>query len=139
MKIRFVILFSCVLSGGAPAYADDDNARPELGARLANSISTSVNSVFEGAQNLVLNAMGFMGIPVPEQYAPHPPLSPPPITSRVLFSGTAAPGSIMFRTPTRISSEHVVADLRVLTLLIASDMLLPWRKSVAAAPLPVSS
>ncbi len=63
MKIRFVILLSCVLSGGAPAYADDDNARPELGARLANSISTSVNSVFEGAQNLVLNAMGFMGIP----------------------------------------------------------------------------
>lgn len=63
MKIRFAILLSCVLSGGAPAYADDDNARPELGARLANSISTSVNSVFEGAQNLVLNAMGFMGIP----------------------------------------------------------------------------
>ena len=63
MKIRFVILLSCVLSGGAPAYADDDNARPELGTRLANSISTSVNSVFEGAQNLVLNAMGFMGIP----------------------------------------------------------------------------
>ncbi len=63
MKIRFAILLSCVLSGGAPAYADDDNARPELGARLANSISAGVNSVFEGAQNLVLNAMGFMGIP----------------------------------------------------------------------------
>ncbi len=63
MKLRYVILLSCVLTRVAPAYADDASARPELGARLVNSISTGVNSVFEGAQNLVLNAMGFMGIP----------------------------------------------------------------------------
>jgi hypothetical protein len=115
----------------AAAFANSDLA--------PKAASVDRNHAFPKEAVQRMGEMGFMGIPVPEQYALHPPLPPPPITSRVLLSGTAAPGSIMSRTPTRISSEHVVADLRVLTLLIASDMLLPWRKSAAAAPLPVLS
>jgi cell wall-associated NlpC family hydrolase len=49
--------------GVTPARADDESLRPDLGTRLANTISSSVGSVMAGAQNLVLNAMGFLGIP----------------------------------------------------------------------------
>ena len=49
--------------GVTPARADDESLRPDLGTRLANTIPSSVGSVMAGAQNLVLNAMGFLGIP----------------------------------------------------------------------------
>jgi cell wall-associated NlpC family hydrolase len=55
-------VLSLVLTSGA-ARADDESLRPDLGTRLANTISSSVSNVLAGAQNLVLNAMGYMGIP----------------------------------------------------------------------------
>lgn len=66
MKLRFAIILTC-FSGAlalpiAPALADDNSLPADLAARFSN-FSSGVSSVVEGAQNLVLNAMGFMGIP----------------------------------------------------------------------------
>ena len=44
------------------ARADDESLRPDLGARIVATVAT-IGSVFERTHNLVLNAMGFMGIP----------------------------------------------------------------------------
>ena len=56
----FAIIVASVLALPiAPAYADDEGLPPDLAARLASGAST----MLERAQNLALNAMGFMGIP----------------------------------------------------------------------------
>ncbi len=57
------LLTAALALGAAPVRADDESLRPDLGTRLAITISSSVGSVVAGAQNLVLNAMGFLGIP----------------------------------------------------------------------------
>lgn len=65
MKVRFATIATVLALSlaAAPARADDESLRPDLGTRLVNTISSSVGSVVAGAQNLVLNAMGFLGIP----------------------------------------------------------------------------
>lgn len=54
-----IIAASALALPVAPANADDDGLPPDLAARL----TTRASNILERAQNLVLNAMGFMGIP----------------------------------------------------------------------------
>ena len=66
MRLRSALLLTLsVAAFAAPVAsvrADDESLRPDLGARIVATVAT-IGSVFERTHNLVLNAMGFMGIP----------------------------------------------------------------------------
>ena len=58
------VLTCAVLTLAAPlARADDEALPPDLSSRIASSISSTFSNLVERTQNLVLNAMGFMGTP----------------------------------------------------------------------------
>ncbi len=60
MRLRFAIILTCCLAlPVAPAYADDQGLPPDLATRLTSTFG----GVLASAQELVLNAMSFMGIP----------------------------------------------------------------------------
>ncbi len=63
MRLRSATLLTFTLAAlvapVASVRADDESLRPDLGARIVATVS----NVFESTQNLVLNAMSFMGIP----------------------------------------------------------------------------
>lgn len=63
MRLRsdtFAIIVTAAMAlPAAVAHANEDGLPPDLAARL----SSRASNMFERAQNLVLNAMGYMGIP----------------------------------------------------------------------------
>ena len=62
MRLRFAIILACSLSAPvAPAHADDDSLPADLAVRFS-SIG-GLGGFLDRAQDIVLNAMGFMGIP----------------------------------------------------------------------------
>ena len=59
MKLPFAIILACSLTVTvAPAHADDNSLPADLAVRFS-----SIGSFLNRAQDIVLNAMGFMGIP----------------------------------------------------------------------------
>ncbi len=60
MRLRSALILTCCLAVPiAPAHADDEGLPPDLTTRLIGTIG----GVLAGAQELVLNAMSFMGTP----------------------------------------------------------------------------
>ena len=65
MKLPFAIILACSLTVTvAPAHADDDSLPADLAVRFSNISSIGgIAGFLDRAQDIVLNAMGFMGIP----------------------------------------------------------------------------
>ena len=62
MKLRFAIILAYSLTAPvAPAHADDDSLPADLAVRFRGI--SSMGDLIDRAQDIVLNAMGFMGIP----------------------------------------------------------------------------
>ena len=61
--VRPLALALALTVTAVPARADDESLRPDFSTRLANTITSGVGNIVAGAQNLVLSAMGYLGIP----------------------------------------------------------------------------
>lgn len=65
MRSNTAIILTCAaLTFSSPLVrADDEGLPPDLTSRIAASVSSTFSNMVDRTQNLVLNAMGFMGIP----------------------------------------------------------------------------
>jgi cell wall-associated NlpC family hydrolase len=63
MRIPAILVSLCVLAGAAQAAPDDDIARFIADNKLLVRLDQAAHSVRDGAAELVVNAMGFLGVP----------------------------------------------------------------------------
>ena len=61
--VRPLALALALTVTAVPVRADDESLRPDFSTRLANTITSGLGNRVAGAQNLVLSAMGYLGIP----------------------------------------------------------------------------